>query len=131
MTDAADESFSYFYRLLSSGGYERPLEVVRPLIIPRDEVYSLPVHAPGLEYHVGIYGLHPMQGDYKLDLAQRDDERSSSTVRAATPGEVLDYIFAIPDLPSPGGWDGDPGHFYAVLHFWLEILVDDDVQLVN
>ena len=131
MTDAADEGFSYFYRTLYSEDFESCLDVVRPLIIPRDEFYSLPPHAPECEYLVGIYGVVPVEGDYELQLTRRVDERSSRTIRAATPREVLDYLRANPNLPSPEGWDGDPGRFYAVLHRWLEILVDDDVQLVN
>ena len=125
------QGFSYFYQQLSSGGYESGLEVVRPLIIPRDEFYCLPPHARGFEYHVGIYGVDPVPGDYVLRLARLHDERFSSTVRGATPREVLDYLWANPDLPSPGGWDGDPSHFYAVLQFWLEILVDENFPLVN
>ncbi len=131
MTDAADEGFSHFYRRLYSEDFESCLDVVRPLIIPRDQFYSLPPHAPECEYHVGIYGVVPVAGDYELQLARRLDKGLSSTVRDATPREVLDYVLSNPDLPSPGGWGGDPGHFYAVLRRWLEILDDDVIQLVN
>ena len=34
-------------------------------------------------------------------------------------------------LPSAVAWDGDPGHFYAVLQLWMEILCNEDWPLVN
>ena len=39
---------------------------------------------------------------------------------------------ANPGLAPPSGWHGDPGHFYAVLQRWLELLCDEDTYpLVN
>ena len=122
----SERGFSYFYQKLYSEDHERSLEVVRPLIIPRHEYYRLPTHAPGMEYHVGFYGVDPLPGDYELWLARPFDEVSSSALREASPREILDYLRRNPDLPAPGGWDGDPGHFYAVLQLWMEILCDED-----
>ena len=107
MTDK--HGFSYFYQKVCAGGYDCYLDVVRPLVISREEFYVLPPHAPDLEYSVGIYGVEPMGEDCELQLLRKLDDRHSSFVRKATPREVLDYIWANPDLPSPYGSDGDPG----------------------
>ena len=126
------QGFSYYYRRLDSCGDDGYLEVVRPLVIPRHEYYSLPPHAPGMEYLVGIYGVIPEEGDFELQIERRFDEVSYPNVRAATPREVLDHVWANPGLASPGGWHGQPGHFYAVLQRWLELLCDEDTHpLVN
>ena len=126
------QGFSYFYQRLRGCGNDRYLEIVRPLVIPRHEYYSLPAHAPGMEYFVGIYGVVPEEGDFELQLHRQLDDVAYTNVREASPREVLDHILTNPNLASPGGWHGDAGHFYAVLQRWLELLCDEDTYpLVN